>query len=108
MKGTEMVEVNFGKLKEQFKKRGLNSSKAGVELGYSANYFANVRARGKMSKSATILLDRVYGIKESDYVVQDEQEVKVEAISPQIDYDKLYEVIYSAVYQATKMALKEI
>ena len=107
MRGTEMVEVNFEKLKEQFKKRGLTSAKAGRELGFSDNYFANVKARGRMSKSGALLLDRVYGIKESDYAVHEEQEVKVETIAQPIDYDKLYEVIYTAVYQAVKMAWKE-
>lgn len=105
MRTRDCYDVDYSRLDYLLKKRGLTAAKAGRELGFSDNYFANVKARGRITKSGAILLERVFGIKAEDYSMNEAEPVNEKPA--EFDYDRLYEVIYTAVYQAVKMAWKE-
>lgn len=104
----ESVKVDFKRLHEQLKQRGMNMSRASKALGFADNYFSAVKSSGVMPRRTAIMLDRMFGIKEEQYVVGAKEEPKAQEKPAEIDYDKLYEVVYTAVYQAMKMAWKEM
>lgn len=117
----QMVSINWKRLAELLRENGVDMSAAGRAVGKSWNY---LRA-DKIRKSVADTIEKLYGIKLEQY--QSEQPVQVEQIAEepkqeeskqeqpvivhsrvQIDYDELYKTIYASVYEAIKMALKEI
>ena len=100
------INIDGAKLTAELKKRGVTKAKASEEIGMSANYLAACTHKGIMSAVGSIALQKVYGIEPEDYAVEDEPEV-VEEPPAEFDEDKLYRVIYTAVYNAMKIALNE-
>lgn len=108
-KNNAMLPVDGEKFKAQFVKRGLNMAEVSIELGHSRSFLNGIcgtsNRAAKISKSASIFLDKLYNIKYEDYApdgVKSKSAVPAEKEqdSPSIDYDRLYKVVYNAVYNA--------
>lgn len=114
------VEIDGTKLRDIFKARGLNLSDVSRDCGYDGSYFSHVCRCGKITKPASVLLQDRYKIYLGDYeIVKPESEVVQTELVPVMhtkDFEfsltisddtakKLHQIIYSAVYEAMKMAL---
>lgn len=105
------TKIDGQKLKAEIKRRGLTEKEISLELGWSQSYITDAIQRGMLRDSAILMLDKLYNIKIDDFVAEIEpegvtevSEPDVDSRSPQIDADKLYDVIYRAVYSAVKNA----
>lgn len=107
--------INGDILREEFKKRGVTLSDASIKIGYDASYLSKSIRAGMMPKSSMLLIQAMYNIAPDSYHVKDEP-IDVETSVVEVvhhtgltdeDLEKLYKVIYSAVYKATKRALEE-
>jgi hypothetical protein len=104
----KLVFVDREKLYAELKKRGVTPSRAADEFGYARNYIHNAASVGKLNETCAVLLERVYGIKREDYKPCDKVVEPVEPVSEsksnKFDYDKLYQTIYEATYNAYRQA----
>lgn len=107
--------INGEVLRAEFKARGVTLMDASIKIGYEASYLSKATRDGLMPKSTMLLLQAMYNIDPEIYRVKKESE-KVETSVVEVvqhsgltddDLEKLYKVIYSAVYKATKRALEE-
>ena len=108
--------INGNVLREEFKTRGLTLAEASIKIGYDASYLSKATRLGLMPKSTMLLLQAMYNIDPEIYRVKAEPKEKAETSVVEVvphsgltddDLEKLYKVIYSAVYKATKRALEE-
>lgn len=109
--------INGDALRNEFKIRKITLIDASLKLGYDASYLSHAVRDGLMRRSAMLLIQAMYNIDPDIYVVKEEpkaEEVKAEVVEvvqhsglTDDDLEKLYKVIYSAVYKATKRALEE-
>lgn len=111
---SKQINVDGKKLADAFKKRGMPYSQAARECGYESNYFAKAAYRGKMSKSAAVMLQALYRMERTEYEPESNpvtigpgSEVQTADNTRTVDFDSLYNVIYEAVYQAVKKAWSE-
>lgn len=111
MANTVTIRIDPEKLTREFEKRNLMMKAVSRELGYNEDYFAGCRQRCKISKSAAMSLQNKYNIRVEEYEAREEPPApKLETTAAQpveIDYTKLYNVIYEAVYSAVKKAWSE-
>ena len=110
-----MVKIDGEKLYEQFKERGFYITKLCKDIGVNSGYFSNAKYRGSMANMMIVLLESRYGIPRNTYVIEEKQESE-NAIVEVVSYDdffsednmkKLYQIMYSAMYNAVKQALNE-
>ena len=120
--------VDSKKLKEIFEQRGLSCAQVAKDMGHAQKYISNKLAHpiGKLCGGDITFLERIYSIHFEDYkyvpptrAEKKSSEPKPEAkvaqmISPvkvtnpvtvQVDKDAMYQLIYSAMYEAVKAAL---
>ena len=131
-----MIEVDGMKLRNILCERKLSASYVSREMGYNDNMISHICNANKVSKPAMKMLELRFNITYDDIKPdepepepEEEKEVPtigevvegmdknqrlvcdylVETASKQrgIDYDKLYEVIFSAAYKGMKQALTE-
>lgn len=96
------AKIDGDVLVEELRKRGLDLYQASEEMGYSRKYLHECIKRGTIHPATIRMLNVMYGIKR---VNNDEGGAKSEKRSEEtIDYGKLYQVIYDAVYTAVKKA----
>lgn len=117
MSSTKTAAINGERLRAELKKRGVNMVTVSTAIGYEASYISAAIRFNKIAKSAILLLQTMYNINPDIYVVKEEpkaEDVKAEVVEvvqhsglTDDDLEKLYKVIYSAVYKATKRALEE-
>lgn len=107
--------INGEALRAEFKTRGVKLMDASVKIGYEESYLSKAIRQGLMPKSTMLLIQAMYNIDPEIYLIKEEPE-KVETSVVEVvqhsgltddDFQKLYKVIYSAVYEATKRALSE-
>ena len=116
------VEIDGTKLKDIFKARGLNLGDVSRDCGYEGSYFSHVCRYNKITKPASVLLQDRYKIYLGDYeIVKPEPEIVSAELLPveftrstEVEFTisedtakKLHKIIYSAVYEAVKLALNE-
>lgn len=109
--------INGDALRNEFKIRKITLVEASLKLGYDASYLSHAVRDGLIRRSAMLLIQAMYNIDPDIYVVKEEpkvEEAKAEVVEvvqhsglTDDDFQKLYKVIYSAVYEATKRALSE-
>lgn len=117
----QMVSINWKRLSDLLKEKGIDMNVAGRAVGKSWNYLRT----DKIRKSVADTIEKLYGIELERYQIEEPVEKMEIAEEPkkeepkqeqpvivhsrvQIDYDELYKTIYASVYEAIKMALKEI
>ena len=119
------VEVDGVKLREIFKKRGLKMLEVSRDCGYEESYFSHVCRDNKITKSAMIILQDRYKIYPNEYELDKVESEIVESeivhaellpveVTQSTEFTisddtakKLHTIIYSAVYEAVKLALNE-
>ena len=105
--------VEWAKLEREFEKRGLNASEVAVELGYARGYFAGCKHEGRnLSMAVKRMLEKLYDIRPDEYEVKEEPATVPTAPPPviqpfELDYVRLYNIMYEAVYNAVKKAWSE-
>lgn len=108
--------INGEALRAEFKARGVTLMDASIKIGYEASYLSKTIRQGLMPKSTMLLIQAMFNIDPEIYRVKPEPEKNVETSVVEVvqhsgltddDLEKLYKVIYSAVYKATKRALEE-
>lgn len=117
----QMVSINWKRLSDLLKEKGIDMNVAGRAVGKSWNYLRT----DKIRKSVADTIEKLYGIELERYQSEEPVEKMEIAEEPkqeepkqeqpvivhsrvQIDYDELYKTIYASVYEAIKMSLKEI
>ena len=108
------IVINGAKLRNEFAVRKLFMSEVSEKCGFEKSYFSKCIREGKIGKPAVTLLDRMYNIKFEDYRIDDVREMQKtessdsESLAITEEVSKvLYDIIYSAVYEAMKKALSE-
>lgn len=111
--------INGELLRAEFKTRGVNLMDASAKIGYEESYLSKATRQGMMPKSTMLLIQAMYNIDPEIYrvkAVEAEPKEKVETSVVEVvqhtglteeDFQKLYKVVYTAVYEATKRALSE-
>lgn len=105
--------VDWAKLEREFEKRGLNASEVAVELGYAKGYFSGCKYEGRsLSVAVKRMLEKLYDIRPDEYEVKEEPATVPTTPPPviqsvELDYVKLYNIMYEAVYNAVKKAWSE-
>ena len=117
MGSTKTVAINADALRAELKKRSINMGTVSIAIGYDKTYISHALRDNRIARSAVLLLQTMYNINPDSYVVKEEpklEEVKAEVTEvvqhvglTDDDFKKLYNVIYSAAYEATKRALSE-
>ena len=119
------IRVDRKKLKEALNRvtesTGKYINRISQDIGYSSSYLSQVMSPsgGVISKSAVFMLERVFGIARDVYVIEDEVQVEMPvqaeekkdntlSITLNIDTDKLYQLVFTAAFEAAKKAYKEI
>ena len=105
-----MYKVDPDKLHRELQKRNLEGKSVSLKLGYNKDYFAQVFNRGQISKVAAIALENLFDIRLEEYQATERTDMNTPAqlpSFPEIDYEKLGQVIYESVYQAVKKAWAE-
>jgi len=112
------VEIDGTKLRNIFTARGLNLCDVSRDCGYEGSYFSHVCRDNKITKPASVLLQDRYKIYLGDYEITKPEIVSAELLpvefarSAEVEFTisedtakKLHQIIYSAVYEAMKLAL---
>lgn len=104
-----MRNINSLNLVCELEKRNLIKREVSLELGFKDNYLTDCIRRKRISNSAVKMLEVLYNIKPDSYCCVEKVEEKVPEVEKEsvIDYDRLREVIYDAVYWAVKKAWAE-
>lgn len=106
-----MEQIDGKKLEKILSERGIGRKEASVEIGFSEYFIGNCILRNTMNTSAIKGLELRYNIKPDDFVIHEEKEEVIEPEKPEravlLDYEKLYQTIYCAVYEAVKKAWSE-
>lgn len=111
----KMIQIERNLLEEELKKRSLNQRDVSRKLGHGPGYINDALNRGRISKSAALVLKIYYDIDPDSYIRKEPQKPKEES-APELenvgggnglDYNRLHKIIYSAVYMAMKRIEKE-
>lgn len=111
----QKVDVNVQAFEKAVASRGLDGYKMAEEMGFSHKYLWNKVRLGYVHMNDVILLDKMYGIPLSEYSLEDNPilpEDDVQDASPAqdtsvLDYDRLYDTIFKAVFRAVKLAWED-
>lgn len=110
--------VNVEYLRNWFEEHGVILADASASIGRSKSYLSHKLMDGVFNESDALLLEAKFGLKKSDYELKASDVFKdkvqfvegmeyEEAPKPVVlDYDKLYQTIYSAVVEGMKQALE--
>ena len=109
------VSINSAALRKELKSRDLMLTKVSVRLGYAPQYLSKALWDGFMPEHIVQSLQELYNINPVSYVIRDASE-KLETSVVEVvpagltdaDFEKLYKIIYSAVYKATKQAFTDV
>lgn len=119
MKKITSVEIDGEKLRKEFIIRNLLFSDVASSCGFEKSYFSKACRFNRISKPAINLIDRIYNIKYEDYKIDDPIDEVVADEVKTVDNSftiteitegaskALYDIIYSAVYEAVKKAWAE-
>lgn len=102
-----MVKIDPDKLKVEMRKRGLTYAQVGKDCGYSDNLLSNAYATGHIRGNIVKLFELLYHINPDLYVVKGEPKKEKVDVAPAFDWQRLYNVIYDASYNAFKKVLSE-
>lgn len=108
MPNTKTYLVNPDKLSHELEKRGITKAVASREIGFCESYLSQVMQRGVISRVAARVLESTYNIHLADYELKETAPVAPPAPAQlELDYVKLRNIIYEAVYSAVKKAWPE-
>ena len=106
----KMVKIDKTKLDNELRKRGLTNTDVSKELGFHNGYISDAMHRERIGVVVLRMLEVLYNISPDSYVIEDKKE-KIEIVDNElketINYEKLYNLVYTAVYEAVKKAWAE-
>lgn len=73
MARTKRIEIIGEQLRESLNKRGILLKTASVDMGFSANYLSEAVRDDLISRQATVLLDKLYGVKVEEYTKREDR-----------------------------------
>lgn len=109
-KDFNMIRVDFEKFTNALESAELTKAGISKEMGYGHGYInGQLSNGGKIRRAVANYLEKVYGIDPATYEIPETVAKPPEIIEPKectvpVDYDKLHETIYNAVYSAVKAA----
>ena len=95
-------------------KRGLDWKTASERLGHSRKFLWQCYSQGYLTQATAVALKNVLGIELDEYKFEEPEPVKIEPVAEEsvtetavtaaieIDYDKLYNLMFTAIYSAIK------
>lgn len=108
------IKTDKAKFTAACRKRGITAKDASIAIGMCGNYLSARLAEGHIPEYVAKLLKSELNMDKYEYEaempMQQAMDIKGEEpprIIAEMDMDKLYQTIYSAVYQAVKMAFGE-
>lgn len=108
------IKTDKAKFTAACRKRGITAKDAAMAIGMCGNYFSARLSEGHIPEYVAKLLKSELNMDRSEYEVEEpaQQAMEIGGAEPariiaEMDMDKLYQTIYSAVYQAVKMAFSE-
>ena len=109
---SRMIKIDGRKLDKIITERGLTRTAMSEKMGFNQGFISNVVSRGMINPYAAKMLEMLFDIKLEEIKVKEPEPEQPECIkpqegvleAPQIDYQKLYAVIYKAVVEAIKKA----
>lgn len=106
------MEIDGVKLRHEFEVRNISLKDASNKCGFEDSYFSNVCSAGKITKPASNLLHMMFNIRYEEYALNEvTEEPRAEELSTLTITEEtskvLYDIIYSAVYDAVKKAWSE-
>jgi transcriptional regulator with XRE-family HTH domain len=111
---TNKKPVDGSKLRSEFMRLGLTTRQIADKVGYNQSTISNWCTENEISMPGMKALELAYGIKYEDIMfddVKEEQHTEAQEVHNHyhcnVDYDKLYQTIYSATYEAVKRAWNE-
>lgn len=111
MSYVKIVKIDPAKLRAELNRRNTTPSIASRAIGYNDSYITNACGKGSMTQVAVNALENIFNIKSSAYVVPDRPVAPAPAPPPpapfELDYVRLRNLIYDAVYTAVKKAWSE-
>lgn len=113
MRTQEKYPVDKEKLLDELKERGLNQSRASVEMGYDASYISCRMYENALAKPVLLMMEKMFGItydmiKPDDQMKKEKREEKstnpelVAAAGTSLDLDKITDLL-----KDTKELIKE-
>lgn len=102
------IKIDSGKFQKQIAKLGLTYAEVARAIGYSSAFVSDAIRREVIAEPAALLLEAKFGIRREDIVPT--KEIDLDHNPPAINnvtLDKLYAVIYDAVYHAMILANKK-
>lgn len=113
---SNQVKINGQALAKILKERGLAVTRVSEEIGYHFSNLGRCIKTNQMSKNMAMGIELRYGISRDKFVIPEEkpEQMEIEIVAAEgkhtdpIDYEKLWKVIYTATYEATKKAWSEV
>ena len=110
------IQINGKILAKELKQRKVSRAEASIQIGYGSSYVNNCILRGYIAEPATKLLKSYYNIDFEKYkyvkpntAEKDESAEKAEeskeTANTVLDYSKLNDILYDAVFRAVRDAL---
>lgn len=99
------VRIDPDRLEKALLSRNMTRGVATKQLNRQSGYVTKILKRGTMTQATVYVFEHVLGIPPEEYVV--DKMVEPAAGTTEIDYGKLYQVIYDAVYTAVKKAWED-
>lgn len=103
LKATNYIKIDPANLKAELTRKGISMVQASLRCGFSKGYLKESCKRGSVPPAVIKLLQYEYNIDPALYIYDGESESEEE--KEYLDYGKLYQVVYDAVYTAMKRAL---
>lgn len=105
---SNLINIDGAKLKEALRQKNKKVTEASIMLGYSKSFLGRCIQRNSINKPALALLNQVCGIdpdsimpdQEAEPVIEAAEQIGLLEAAPALDYDKLYDVIKSAIVDA--------
>lgn len=102
-------EIDGEKLRAEFKKRNLTLAQVERECGFGQSTVSNYCSKNYVTNVVREMLALRYNIQFDTYKKVEDEAPQVEVVPQHIfteeDWERLYKVIYSATYEAMKIAL---
>lgn len=101
-----MIKINKQRLKNAFYVRDYNLRDASKKLGRHPQYLSNCAHHGEMGAQSVYDIEEVFGIKPTEYIGDEVDDPAVVVDGKNVDkfFEKLYDTVFNATYNAVKKA----
>ena len=100
------VNIDGNKLLAAIKATGMTPGQVSRGIGASDSYITTAARYRRMGGAYIVALEEKYGVKR-ELFIEEKDNQREETTAGAVDWDKLYQCIYAAVYEAVKKAWSE-